>query len=164
MEFAEKIFKGHYSSLITYISDKISLYWDNAPIMLTIIYEEQSHSLPPIIEDIIWWDSVWLSQIRTPVPNWDKIFFWFKEYTKKELLNIDNHLIIQNERINIIKAKLDEEWKEVNAENIGRAWNWWPDCVKKDSICSEHAINYWARISSSYPYFKNYFNLINYYK
>ncbi len=161
MELAENIFKGAHSSLITYISDKVTLYWDNAPIMFSIIYEEQAHALPPIIEDVIWWDSVWLSQIRTPVPQSDKEYFWYTEYTRSELLSIDKHLVIMNDRINIIKSKLQEEWKIVTAENIWRAWNWWPSCVKTLGTCSDKAILYWERIKHYYPYFKNYSNLFN---
>jgi hypothetical protein len=65
-----------------------------------------------------------------------------------------------NDRINIIKAKLDEEEKKITPENIWKAWNWWPNCVKKGWLCSQHAIDYWLRIKNNYFYFKNYNDII----
>ncbi len=66
-----------------------------------------------------------------------------------------------NYRINVIKGKILEEWKEITAENIWKAWNGWPSCVKKWWECDEKAIKYWKRVSGYYKYFKNYNYILN---
>ena len=160
MKLAEKLFKWYISSVITYISNDVNNYWDNSAIIFTLIYEEQVHLNPPILEDQIAHWSVWLWQIRTNVPKWDKDYFWYKSYREKELLDSKKHIKIMNDRINVIKEKLNEEEKKITPENIWKAWNWWPNCVKKGWLCSQHAIDYWLRIKNNYFYFKNYNDII----
>jgi hypothetical protein len=160
MGASELILKWRIPSIITYISEDVNKYWENSAIMFTLIYEEQSHLFPPIIEDIFKSNTVWLSQISLISQPKDKEYFGFQDNTKSDLLNIEKHLEIMNNRINVIKEKLVEEWREVTPWNIWRAWNWWPECVKQNWTCNKKSISYGDRIEENYPHFLNYNNII----
>jgi hypothetical protein len=163
MKISEDIFAWYLSNIIQNINLEVNKYWKNAPIIFSIIYEEQSHLNPPIIEDQLWGNSIWLWQIRTPVPESDKEYFWYKFYTKEQLLDSNLHIKVMNDRIDIIKAKLQEEGKTVTPERIWRAWNGWPSCVKALSTCDNKALNYWERIKKYYDFFEKYNNIITEY-
>jgi hypothetical protein len=154
--------QGRYIDMtITNVSNEVNSYWYNAPIMFAIIHEEQMHQFPLFFEDEFWWNTIWLSQISIKASSKDKKYFWFQDNIKNDLLNNTKHLEIMNERIEVIKSKLIEEWIDATPWNIGKTWNWWSECVKSNWKCSEHAIEYWERIEQYYNEYKIYNNIIN---
>ena len=100
-------------------------YPENYKYMIPLIYEEQSHltlweNSYEWFNIDLWkiWHSRWLSQIKFNAPKSDEEYFWYKDTDIRSVLDEFSHLRLMNERIELIKKKLKEEWLKINAENI----------------------------------------------
>lgn len=122
----------------------INSFTDNSEYIKAIIYEEQSHLLPIIEWYNLFWDSLWLWQIRYNPPSSDIDFFWYKSVKADEVIDEHTNISLMNERINIIKAKLEENWKAITMKNIWSAWNWWKSCIVWECD-NPKAEAYWRR-------------------
>ena len=109
----------------------INSFGNNAEYIKAIIYEEQSHLTPDeVILDWINYDfsfygrSRWLWQINYK-PNWTDIgYFNYPNVPISSVIDEVSNIKLMNDRINIIKWKLEENWKEISMRNIWSAWNW----------------------------------------
>jgi hypothetical protein len=138
------------------INEMITKYPSNMLYMYAIIFEEQSHLFPPVIEDSVWWSTFWLWQILIYPTALDKRYLWYTEVSKADALDWKKHLAIMNERLNTIRKKMKELNITETPEMIGRAWNGWYKCMIWN--CNEDQIAYWKRIQSYMKSLEVYYN------
>ncbi len=161
-QIADALFWGNWSNQMNSFIDNLLGYQANFLMMYSIITEEQSHLMPPYYEDIIIGlikdnDTVGLSQIQMRPNQSDKNNFGYTDSARSDLLNPKSHLVIMNDRINKIRGVLKRLWQAETAENIGRAWNGWYNCINGSSLCPDSAISYWKRIKDYSENLRSYY-------
>ncbi len=150
-QIADALFWRNWPNQMNEFIDELLKYSNNFLIMYAIIFEEQAHLRPPYYEDsIVQWvksnDTVGLSQIQIQPHQSDKTNFGYTDSTRDELLNSKSHLAIMNDRINKIRWVLKKLGQAEAAENIGRAWNGWYNCINWSNLCPPEALAYWTRV------------------
>ena len=138
--------RGNVSANMTLSMDYILKHKENALIIYSIIYEEQSHLMPPVIEDLLWGNTYGLSQISIHPTKSDREHFGFSDLNKEDLLNPEKHIEIMNDRINTIRWVLSDNNIEITPESIWNVWNGWYQCAVPGGECSSHAIQYGKRV------------------
>jgi hypothetical protein len=150
-KIADSLFWRNWVNQMNTFIDELLKYNTNFLIMYAIIFEEQSHLMPPYYEDAIMWyisdnDTVGMSQIRVRPSQADKDNFWYTDSTRQDLLDPTSHLRIMNDRINKIRSVLKRDGKTETAENIWRAWNGGYNCINWSTLCTDGAVAYGKRI------------------
>ena len=114
----------------------INSFSGNAEYIKAIIYEEQAHLTPDeVLFDSVhydfssYWKSRGLWQINYNPTQSDIDFFWYSAVSLSDVIDERININLMNDRIDIIKRKLEENGKEVSMENVWSAWNGGQSCV-----------------------------------